>query len=151
VRNPSNDNLTLLIIDLSAYYQDTADELFDSPVKPTFRAYQKQLKLREVVSEAGQTESVIFGLSSDGLVFSPIPTPKHLESIEVPINLRTDHSPIIRIDRIETPHDSSCSQSITSEADCSSQNSCHVQSLQNSVYAFFGDSPQSLFAQQPAV
>lgn len=117
-RHPSNDNVTLMIVDLAAYYRDAS-------VKPTLSplavSTPKHLKLRENQSEAGQTESNLVYTSSKQSAQSPLSSPRRaLPTILVEVN------------------------SPTSNPDYSSENSsCHAQSITNSVYAFFGDSPES--------
>jgi len=46
---PSGDNLTLMIIDVAAYYNDMLR--IESPIRSVFS--HKQMRLREYVSEAG--------------------------------------------------------------------------------------------------
>lgn len=107
-----------MIVDLAAYHADATPILSPTPLMPL--STPKQLKLRENQSEAGQTESCLVYTSSKQSAQSPLSSPKRVLPAIV----------------VELP-------SPVSNADYSSENSsCHAQSITNSVYAFFGDSPE---------
>lgn len=124
-RHPANDNITLLIVDLGAYFTESAPLLEEDNAKTT---PIQRLRLRQLTSEAGQTESAIFCQSSDKSP-SRAPSSRKASYIErcVP----------------DLPLDAESPPSKSAEMSSNSQDSCHARSVQNSVYAFFGDSPES--------
>ena len=64
---PSNDNLTLMIIDVAAYYTENKKDQPESPVKAAFKQGAYKLRMREMQSDAGLTESAAYNNSSEGM------------------------------------------------------------------------------------
>ena len=56
-----------MIVDLASYYEESKKDFPESPVKAAFKHGAKGLMLREMRSDAGLTESVIYGLSSESV------------------------------------------------------------------------------------
>jgi len=46
IGNPSNDNLTLMIVDLASYYEENKEDRPESPIKAAFKQGAKDLRLR---------------------------------------------------------------------------------------------------------